>query len=969
MRKLLIIIIVVGVSLIGKMSVNMCFAQVDNYCLHFTGDDGVVNCGKITEVNPDGAYTLQFWFCPDVWLKGASLVRAGGFSIKLGNEHALVFNDGSNYITVTDSHFATNVWAHVTMRVDQTTTVISVNNDNEFTLNKHLVLPVRTYSLWLGGDYRGRLDEVRLWKVKLKEDYNSFYNNTLNKYAPQWSTLAAYYKLDQELCPNVVDYKGKHHATMSGGGVKKELVDDNEIMRYRVNLGYGNVERFFDREIDAEHYNTLSNVTAIIGVWTYDDGSARPYCENYTATLVRGAAQIDAFEGRTGVMDLTASTSYLQLPSAALPTDVFTFETWVYVKEWTEGAYIVQRELATANGFSIRLGTDGNIIARLNGTDTVIATGKKEGEWFHVGVSSDELGSVVMKNVDNIKPTLGKNLKGYLDETLIWSSNRNQGTRKADAETLPYPGPAVSLSPSTFYQMRACYDYEKSDDPGFDRYSCDGFLDYMRSFTKGMRGAKFILSAAAPSDLDGTLKDETKREKMATEIAEIVNSPYVDGIDFDFEWTYNSTVWDCEGDLARRVREKVGEDKIVSVSIGSWSCGLPAKYLPYIDFITCQQYGNQRDRFTYSTYKNEYNTFIGKGLTKDKLLLSYATTTSAGFKDDVWAKAPQGYRYVYNDSFTDDTDSFEDSDGNQFSFTGVNQTQKRASFVNDNDVCGIFYWDIGNDLAASNKASLARNAAYYVNANVETLVESVDKAACAPADDELCPYSTDDPEDQGGGEEEAKTITMLSQLEDGVAYNIINANGMGIIYADRDNENVWLGESSNSNYSGTVDHYSSRALWLVIKHESKYYLYNCHNEQFVTIPAYKNASFACALTDSVASVTVTAKNGNFFFREHTDDNRNYMCASPQISGKPVCQWTTDDSGAQWKLTTAPLFSAKEIYQRALYKIDPATGIEEREVREVGEVRGVREAFNLAGQRVGNDYKGIVVLGGKKMFEK
>ena len=34
-----------------------------------------------------------------------------------------------------------------------------------------------------------------------------------------------------------------------------------------------------------------------------------------------------------------------------------------------------------------------------------------------------------------------------------------------------------------------------------------------------------------------------------------------------------------------------------------------------------------------------------------------------------------------------------------------------------------------------------------------------------------------------------------------------------------------------------------------------------------------------------------------------------------------------------------------------------------------EVRGVREAFNLAGQRVDEDYKGIVVLGGKKMFEK
>ena len=47
-------------------------------------------------------------------------------------------------------------------------------------------------------------------------------------------------------------------------------------------------------------------------------------------------------------------------------------------------------------------------------------------------------------------------------------------------------------------------------------------------------------------------------------------------------------------------------------------------------------------------------------------------------------------------------------------------------------------------------------------------------------------------------------------------------------------------------------------------------------------------------------------------------------------------------------------------------VSDVTGIEEREVGEVGEERG---AVNLAGQRVGKDYKGIIVVNGRKEIRR
>ena len=147
-------------------------AQVDNYALEFTSAEGIANLGKVTGFTDNGSYTLQFWFCPSEWVKKAPIIRCGTFSVKLGNEHALVINDGTNHLTLTDTNIAAGKWAHVTIRSNSSTdsTQVIINNTTKYETDKYIAMTARTKSIWLGGGFLGRIDEVRLFKKILPTD-------------------------------------------------------------------------------------------------------------------------------------------------------------------------------------------------------------------------------------------------------------------------------------------------------------------------------------------------------------------------------------------------------------------------------------------------------------------------------------------------------------------------------------------------------------------------------------------------------------------------------------------------------------------------------------------------------------------------------------------------------------------------------------------------------------------------------
>ena len=88
-----------------------------------------------------------------------------------------------------------------------------------------------------------------------------------------------------------------------------------------------------------------------------------------------------------------------------------------------------------------------------------------------------------------------------------------------------------------------------------------------------------------------------------------------------------------------------------------------------------------------------------------------------------------GYKWgIINDDYVPATDgSFERGlyNGLYYYFHGPVQVYNRAKFCRDNQLQGIFCWDLCNDLSPSHKYSLSRWCNYALSANVDPKVTEV----------------------------------------------------------------------------------------------------------------------------------------------------------------------------------------------------------------------------------------------------
>jgi hypothetical protein len=118
------------------------------------------------------------------------------------------------------------------------------------------------------------------------------------------------------------------------------------------------------------------------------------------------------------------------------------------------------------------------------------------------------------------------------------------------------------------------------------------------------------------------------------------------------------------------------------------------------------------------------------GYAKNQVYASYSTTTSGPYKNgSMVSSVIKGVRSGLMDgNFTpnEERDSWTDSDGLTYYFTGPLHTYNRSNYVVDNLYHGIFYWDMGNDVPVSHKYNLAKWCSYALNANVDTLITHVD---------------------------------------------------------------------------------------------------------------------------------------------------------------------------------------------------------------------------------------------------
>lgn len=749
-------------------------AQVDNYSLKLS-NGGNVAFNQMPELNRLSSYTVQFWMNVDAWTNGATIYSCGNaFSAALGNAKQMTFKVGDKTLTVTSDDLVENVWNQITFIANGVSGRVLVNGKEAGSLAEEMVIPENEDIFVIGGNFAGRIDEFRVWNAELADKFDYFINNTLNKFNPQWENLVAYYKFDQNLCDNVVDYtfgkniagKMPHHGTFSETGAVRDVVTDNNNFKYMTAGAYTDFSRFFDRAIDKDKY-LLVNDLIVLGIDSHSDGHlSLPYPE--CQGVLKNAEYLSEYKGRNGVLSLNGEGAGMEVGVNALtPTDAYTFFTWVYLEKWTEGAFLFRKETSDGKkGFSIRLGKEssttpgcGSFVVRLNGYDypSQALPIVKVGEWAHFAVrtyatdmtyektfefifndksffcskgqmTGEEPIAWAPEGVENVAAVVGENLDAKLDNTTIWHASLDRFRMQGFMQNgLPMPGFDIVLTAGDQMKANSCWMYDNAENPGYDSYSYKSYLNIMRSAYENHRGYKIRMSVHGHDGWENTFANADKRKIFAADLAEIAKE--FDGVDLDFEWCYSQTCWDNYGKLLEEIEKVLDKDKILTVSPHKVSYSLRPQYMEPVDYFTFQIYGPSKDLFNYPAYTDAYNRFANQGYPNEKMLLSYATTTSRGWKDgkEVAAAAPIGVRNgLVDGDYTPDMDSAVDAQGYTRYFTGAQQTYDRSKFARDKGLRGVFYWDMGNDVKTNHQYSIPRWSSYAINSNVDTLVTKVD---------------------------------------------------------------------------------------------------------------------------------------------------------------------------------------------------------------------------------------------------
>lgn len=487
------------------------------------------------------------------------------------------------------------------------------------------------------------------------------------------------------------------------------------------------------------------------------------------------------------------------------------------------------------------------------------------------------------------------------------------------------------------------------------------YIKKMRE-ANNLDGQKYIVTVHSMSftDMNATMSDASKRQTMAEDILTIMNYDWVDGIDIDFEWFYSTAGWNYIAQMLKIVKASAPEGKIISVTPHNVTYSYPTGEMGNVDYFEFQQYGPQATHAYYSTFTSYAQAFVNYGYPKDKILLSYATISNNGTEGTI------GYNWCAS-SIDENSDQFT-YNGNTYVMNSLRQVEQRTIYARDNGLGGIFYWDMCNDVNPSSTKSMARQSSMYANANVQYHVTKIGTGhyAQSPANDTNPPIATADPEDQGGDAgEELQTLAEVQANK--LALNVINTNGLGMIINNADQTNVWLAESSNSTYSASINHKSPNAMWLLIYYKSKYYLYNIGRGEFAEVTLFNVTSQPCTFSSTAYALKMTASKGIFTFHTYgSTESQSYMCASPQVSGKPLCQWTKDDNGSLWKLTTVPGYDTTEAYEKAMKLIDPEwTGIESP--TQTLPQRG-GSMYDMQGRRINYEpSQGVYIQDGKKII--
>ncbi len=469
--------------------------------------------------------------------------------------------------------------------------------------------------------------------------------------------------------------------------------------------------------------------------------TARPYANGdltfdlpvNDAQMTKGVAYSSSYEGRNGVMKFDGTGSMnggdglLHSPDGAFGK--FTFGTYVYISEWTNGACFFNKANGNSTILSLRMGaTEGNLELTVGSSVATVANDAvKPGGWHYVAVTYD--GGTAKLYVDtNNNPTVftgslpasvpntradfvvGEKFKGYLDETFV--SSLVVGTLGRNP---------ISFTSNLWNNTKtlAYWKYDESANPGKDSHTWVIRLDQIRTALNGQAGERKLRLGISGGEWLKMVADETARTNFANNVKKVLEHYNLDGADLDFEWAYSATDLSNYSKAIVKLRDVLGKDLCFTVSLHPVSYKISQEAIAAVDFISYQCYGPQVKLFSFEQFKADGQAAVEYGIPQGKLVMGvpfYGTTGKAG-------QQAAYYDLVNNGKLTNTTIDEWTYNGLNYIFNSQNTIRQKTQYVGDNGFGGIMSWDLATDVDVTHDMSLLKvvkeELEYYANLPVE----------------------------------------------------------------------------------------------------------------------------------------------------------------------------------------------------------------------------------------------------------
>ncbi|MFI3280997.1 MAG: LamG-like jellyroll fold domain-containing protein [Rikenellaceae bacterium] len=723
---------------------NQAVAQITNCALDLDAPlSSAITSSRAVTI--DGCYTLQCYVDIAADSSPSTLWRLEGgdsqlsLSLKPLERGAELLLNGQK---ISSELIDYEAWSQITLIADRGWVTLLL--DGKVLELNQVALPTLKgdYTLSIAEDFVGRMDEFRLWSVALDlEDIDGLrVQNTVNRFHPQWTDLAIYYPFDSTLLSE---------ATPSE--IVVSPVDDNPSFRYMTVTGYSSFVRHADRPFIDRDMHMMTNDLIMLDVLV-DGYTGETYICCGDATIEGEVKHKSEYIGRSGVA-LFEGAGALRLDETKIKygvpfRDGYSISAWVNLSEWSQGAYLYNRESSENSRFNIKFGEqrDGEIVVEIGANSYLFHTQLPLGEWHHVAVvASVKRGVEVALYIDNKRVKSSGQMVNRNDYTIydvvnipsdalvgvgLSAAVDNLVTRREpmhnfatemllESSEYDYPQGGVAA-----IRIDGVWRFDSADELAVNQVGWQSKLAKTYDIYKGVEGYKVRLGFITHEAKSDGMKVWTDsicspawRQRLIEGAVEL--AAYCDGVDLDFEWLYNDPQtpgWQGYHDLVVDMHAALPKDKTLSVSLHpvSYTIPLTEELLEAVDYFTFQNYGPSVTQILNDVYLQFVDKAVDYGYPVEKLHLSMTTLAVRndnsgknviGYRDLDFSKIQPGERTtIYN--------------GVEYYFNNVEDVKVKMRHLVERGCGGCVYFDMGNDVRVSSDWSLIKALNCIVSSNL-----------------------------------------------------------------------------------------------------------------------------------------------------------------------------------------------------------------------------------------------------------